>query len=356
MSKNYYEILGVSKDATDQDIKKAYRKLAHQHHPDRGGDEGKFKEANEAYQVLSNKQKRQQYDQFGSNLGGGSAGFDPGNFGFDGGAQGFNVNFEDVFEQFFGGARTKTRSRRNTRGRDVEVSVDITLEDAFKGLKRDISLQTYIICEVCDGKQIEPGSKMKKCEKCKGLGQIKHTQNTVFGTFDNVVICSQCDGVKEVPEKKCTKCLGEGRERGNRDVAINVPAGVQAGDIIKLAGMGEASNAGSNHSGDLYVHVNVVPHKKFIRRGNDLYNESVISYSAAALGDSVKTDTIDGEVILKIPSSTQNGEVLRIRGRGMPNMRGHGRGDQYVTIKIETPKKVSKKVEEILKQLRDEGF
>lgn len=355
MAKDYYNILGVNKDASADEIKKAYRKLAHQHHPDRGGDESKFKEANEAYQTLSNTEKRSQYDQLGSTFNNASGGFDP--RGFGGGQGGFNINFEDIFEQFFaGGARTKTRTRSDVRGRNVEIAIDITLEQAYLGETRDISLDTHITCDRCEGKQHEPGSKMKTCPTCEGSGQVSHTQNTFLGSFSNVSICPECRGARNIPEKKCRKCSGEGRVRGKRDVHVNIPPGIHSGDAIKIPTAGEAPPVSSGQAGDLFVRVRVIPHKIFTRKEDDLYSKVTISYSTATLGDSIKVQIIDGEVSLKILRGTSNGELIRLRGKGMPHVHRAGRGDHYVTIAIETPRKLSKKAQELLEELKKEGL
>jgi len=355
MAKDYYNILGVHKDASADDIKKAYRKLAHQHHPDRGGDESKFKEANEAYQTLSNAEKRSQYDQFGTTFDNAGGGFDP--RGFSGGQGGFNINFEDIFEQFFqGGARTRTRARVDVRGRNVEIAIDLTLEQAYKGETRDISLDTHITCDKCEGKQHEPGSKMKTCPTCKGAGQVSHTQNTFLGSFSNVAVCPECKGARNVPEKKCTKCLGEGRVHGKREVHIKIPGGIHSGDVVKIPGMGEAAPSASGQTGDLFVRVRVTGNKEFTRKEDDLYNEVTISYSTAVLGDSIKVKTIDGEVSLKIPRGTTSGELIRLRGKGMPRIHRIGHGDQYVKVVIETPRRPSKKAQELLEKLKEEGL
>lgn len=348
--KDYYKVLGVDKNASQDEIKKAYRKLAHKHHPDRGGEEDEFKKINEAYQVLSDPKKRQKYDRFGSSFEGGrQGGFNPNGFG---GAEGFNVDFDDIFEQFFGGGRPGGRSKN--KGRDIEIGIDITLEDAFSGMEKELTYDTYITCERCDGKRHEPDSGMTTCTTCSGVGKIKQKQNTFFGMLSNVKVCPDCKGAGEVPEKKCKKCYGEGRVRDQKTTKIKIPAGIHNNDVIKVAGAGEAGISGS--AGSLYVRVRVIPHKKFKRKGNDLYSSKEVNFTQAALGDTVKVDTIDGKVSLKIPKGLKSGELVRMKGKGMPNRRGSGRGDHYVEVNVKIPKKVSRKAKKLLEKLRKEGL
>lgn len=354
MSKNYYDILGIQKGASKDEIKKAYRKLAHQHHPDKGGgDEEKFKEINEAYQVLSDDAKRQQYDQFGSAFGGGQQGnpFGGGGFGF--GQQGVDFDIGDIFEQFFGGGGQQGR-RAEARGRDIETALEITLKEAYTGVQREVSYQTHVVCDKCGGKKHEPGSKMITCPTCRGVGKIKQEQRTFLGIINNVHTCSECRGAKEIPDKKCTKCYGEGRVQDAVNIKVDIPAGIDDGNAVKVAGAGEAGTNGT--SGDLYAYIKIKPHKSFKRRGADLYSSINIAFSQAALGDKIKVETIDGKVDLKIPAGTQNGELIRLRGKGMPKMRSRGTGDQYVEVNVEVPKRPSKKAQELLNKLKKEGL
>ena len=358
MSKDYYNTLGVSKGASKEEIKKAYRKLAHQYHPDKGGgDEDKFKEINEAYQVLSDDSKRQQYDQFGQSFNGGSGPFGAGGFDPFGGAQG-GVDFDlgDIFEQFFGGGASSgaRRGRRETRGRDIEVNLEITLEEAYSGVQKDVSYQTHVVCERCGGKKHEPGSKMITCPTCRGVGKIKQQQRTFLGVFENVQVCPECRGGGSIPDKKCTKCYGEGRVQDSVNVTVDIPAGISDGSALTVEGAGEAGTGGS--SGALYAHITVKPHSVFKRRESDLYSSVNVNVSQAVLGDAVKVETIDGKVDLKVPAGTQSGELIRMRGKGMPKLRSRGRGDHFVEVNVEIPKKVTKKTESLFKKLREEGL
>jgi len=359
MPHDYYKVLGVARSATQDEIKKAYRKLAHQYHPDRGGDEKKFKELSEAYQVLSNTQKRQQYDHFGTagdHAQGGGFGFNP--FG-GGGASGGRVEFDlgDIFEQFFAGgaqARTQTRTQTAAGGRDIKMRAAITLKEAYQGTKKELAYQTYTVCERCGGRQHEPDSKMNSCTTCKGSGHIQQAQRTLLGVFNNVRVCPECGGAGSVPEKKCTQCQGQGRSRAEKNIAVVIPAGIHNGDVVKVQNEGEAGAHGG--SGDLYVEVQVHGDDVFNRKGEDLYTEEVISFSQAALGDSVSVSTMEGNVSLKIPKGTASGELIRLKGKGMPHVRGRGHGDQYVRVQVKTPQKLSREQEEIMKKLKDTGL
>ncbi|MDX1608158.1 MAG: molecular chaperone DnaJ [Candidatus Spechtbacterales bacterium] len=362
MAKDYYDVLGVPKGASKEEIKKAYRKKAHKYHPDKdGGDEEKFKEVNEAYQVLGDEKKRQQYDQFGSAFGGaggpGAGGFNP--FGAQGGfsqsQQGFEFDIGDIFEQFFGGSAGGFggRSRSSRGGRNIEMQTEITLEEAFHGKKEELSYETYVLCDRCEGKRHEPESKMVTCPTCRGVGRIQQKQRTILGTINNVAACPECKGNKEIPDKKCKKCYGEGRVQDTKKVTVEIPAGIGDGNTIHVEGAGEVGENGI--AGELYLRVNIKPHDVFKRRGQDLYNSVDIKLSQAVLGDKIKVKTIDGKVELKIPKGTQSGELIRMKGKGMPKLRGRGSGDQYVEVNVEIPKKPSKDIEELFKKLRKKG-
>lgn len=375
--KDYYKTLGVSKNATQEEIKKAYRKLAHKYHPDKNGTETnseKFKEINEAYQVLSDDAKRKQYDQFGSafSAGGGPGpgwegftqgghrgawNFNFGNFDFedfaDGRGSGWAGDFGDIFEDFFSGAGRRGTKTRN-RGRDIEMRVDLTLEEVFSGTEREVNFETEVICEKCSGKRHEPDSKLETCKVCRGAGKLKENRDTFLGMFSNVSTCEECFGTGKLPDLACKKCFGEGRERAKKTVKVKIPAGVSSHDTIKVEKQGEAGIGGN--AGDLYVKVFVKSHDKFIRRGTDLYSEETISFTQATLGGNIKVKTIDGTVNLKIPKGTQGGDLVRLSGKGMPRLRGVGRGDYYVKIKVAVPKKLSKRAKELLEKLRKEGL
>lgn len=351
MAKNYYDILGVPKGASKDEVKKAYRKLAHQHHPDKkGGDEAKFKEVNEAYQVLSDDQKRSRYDQFGTgyndNAGGGG--------GF-GGGQGFGdfdfggfSGFEDVFEAFgMGGGRGRSKSKR---GHDIKVDLGIDLEDSVNGKEDEINFKRVSTCSKCDGKG---GFDPESCARCSGTGQIKQTLNTMFGSFAQVVACPKCHGAGKTFKKTCNDCHGEGRHQQSTSFKIKIPKGILDGEIIKFSSEGEAGMNGAP-SGDLFIQVRFNPHKHFRHKGVDIYHDLNVDMVQAALGDKVEIPTLHGDVTLKIEPGTQAGDVVRISGKGLPK-RGSwgGKGDMFVKIKVEIPKHLSKKQKELLEEFKN---
>jgi molecular chaperone DnaJ len=350
MAKDYYSILGISKSASQDEIKKAYRKLAHQYHPDKGGgDEQRFKEVNEAYQVLGNPQKRAQYDQFGSAGFQGAPGWDFSGFG---GAQGgFEVNLEDLFGDFFGGAG-ETRRERKERGRDILVDVEVTLEEAFRGTVKEVELRKFVKCSRCRGEGGEPGTKRVTCEKCGGSGEIKETRRTFFGLFSQVRTCPTCGGQGEYPEQACKECGGDGRVRDVESLTVPIPAGIDNGGMIKINGKGEEGARGAP-AGNLIVRVSVKPHERFRREAADLFSEENISFPHAVFGETREVETIDGKVDLKIPAGIESGTLLRLKEKGMP--RGNARrGDHFVKVNVVTPKKVSGKAKKLLEELRDE--
>jgi molecular chaperone DnaJ len=357
MSKrDYYEVLGVSKNASDDEIKKAFRKAAVKHHPDKeGGDETKFKEINEAYEVLKDKQKRQRYDQFGhagvgGASGGGYAGGNPFE-GFGGNGQGFEFNFGDgglgdIFGQFFGGGGT--RSNGPVRGNDVETQITLTFEEAVFGIEKDLHLTMDDECTHCKGTTVEPGSSMKTCPTCKGAGQQTRVMNTMFGAIQQAVTCETCKGRGKIPEKECTVCRGRGTERREQKITIKVPAGIDDGATIRLKERGEA--AANVPRGDLYVHIRVKAHKKFTREGDIILSEEHISMVDAALGTEIDVETVDGVVTMKIPAGTQSGTDFKLSGHGVPHLRRESRGPHIVQITVDTPTKLSKKQKELLEQ------
>lgn len=357
MSKrDYYEILGISKDASADEIKKAFRKLAIKYHPDKeGGDETKFKEANEAYEVLKDQQKRQRYDQFGhAGVGGAAGGGNPfeGFQGF-GNGQGFEFNFGDgglgdIFGSFFGGGQGQQRPRR---GRDVETSIELSFEDAVFGVEKTIHLTLDDECSHCKGSTVEPGYDMKTCDTCKGAGQQVRIMNTMFGAIQQQVVCDTCRGRGKVPEKACSTCHGKGTERKKQDVTIKVPAGVDDGATIRLRDRGEAIADGAK--GDLYVNLRVKPHKKFTREGDLILSDEHISMVDAALGTEIEVETVDGTVTMKIPAGTQSGTDFKLSGHGVPHIRGNGRGAHIVSIVVDIPTKLTKKQREILEQFEN---
>lgn len=351
--RDYYEVLGVGKGASDDEIKKAFRKGAIKHHPDKeGGDEAKFKEINEAYEVLKDSQKRQRYDQFGhAGVGGASGGGGAGGFGgFEDifGGAGAPVDLGDIFGSFFGGGQRSGRSGP-ARGSDVQVEVAIDFEDAIFGVEKELKMDLQDTCEHCKGTTAEPGHDMKTCETCKGSGQVTHVQNTVFGAIRQQSVCQTCRGQGKQPEKTCTSCKGRGVEHKTKKVTVKIPAGIQDGATIRLREMGEAALGGGK--GDLYVLVTVRPHKEFTREGDLILSSETISMYEAALGTEVDVQTVDGEVTMKVPAGTQPGTDFKLKDHGVPHIRGKGRGDHIVRIDVEIPKKLSKKDRKILENL-----
>ena len=355
MSKrDYYEVLGVSKDASADELKKAFRKAAVKHHPDKeGGDEAKFKEINEAYEVLKDQQKRQRYDQFGhAGVGGASSGGGGSPFeGFSNG-QGFEFNFGDgglgdIFGQFFGG--NSGGQRAQSRGRDVETAITLTFEEAIFGVEKKLELTMDDECSHCKGTTVEPGSSMKTCPTCKGAGQQTRVMNTMFGPIQQAVVCESCEGRGKVPEKTCSVCNGRGTERRSQSVTIKVPAGIDDGSTIRLKERGEA--AANVVRGDLYVHIRVKAHKKFTREGDLILSEEHVPMVDAALGTEIEVETVDGKVTMKVPAGTQSGTDFKLSNHGVPNLRSDKRGAHIVQVIVDTPTKLSKKQKELLAQL-----
>lgn len=364
MAENYYDVLGVSKSATDDEIKKAYRKLAHKYHPDKsGGDEKKFKEINEAYQTLSDKAKRQQYDQFGrtfeqGGFGGAQGGQGFGGFDF-GGFQGFGQNqgfedfgFEDIFSNIFGGGfGGRTRARKKA-GANVQVDMEISFEEMVKGTKRTINLYKKVVCNVCKGSGAEPGSKKETCPTCHGTGQVRRTVQSFLGSFSQVSTCPTCKGAGEIYSEKCHKCKGEGRTKEEQSIEVEIPAGIQDGQTLSLEGQGEAGEKGGP-AGDLYINIKVNPHPKFKREGNNIISDEYITFSQAVLGDKITIDTIEGPIKMKVPPGTQSGEVFKIKGEGVPFLERRGRGDQLVRIKVQIPKNPNREQKRLIEKLRE---
>jgi molecular chaperone DnaJ len=364
MPKDYYKILGVSKNASDEEVKKAYRKLAHVHHPDKpSGNEQKFKEINEAYQVLSDKNKRASYDQFGTaepfpGAAGGQG--QPGDFGgwdFSGGSPFGNGQFYsevgdlgDIFETFFEGMGMKPRRKTYQKGSDMEVAIEITLEDAFHGLTREFSIKTHVICEACDGRGADKKSVMKTCAVCAGQGEIREAKKTFFGQFSQVKTCEACSGTGEVPDKICPVCRGAGRVNGERKITVKILPGVQNDQIIKISAMGEAGEKGSG-VGDLYVHIRVKPHNVFSRNGDDLVVRLELKVVELLLGRALEVPTVEGgKKSFEIPAHFNLKEPYRVTNEGMPHFDRHGRGDLLVDFIIKAPKKVSGRVREALER------
>jgi molecular chaperone DnaJ len=359
MAANYYDILGVSKTASQAEIKKAFRKKAHELHPDKQtGDEAKFKEINEAYQVLSDTQKRSQYDQFGQTFSGagsqGDGGFNGGGFDFSGfnfgGNQG-GFGFEDMFGDLFGGGR----GRRTTTGKDIQVDVEITLSEAVTGVEKKFPLRKKVTCKTCSGTGGKPGSSEHSCKACNGRGSVKKTMQTILGTFQQEMPCDVCNGKGKEWVEKCSVCKGVGAVTEEETITAHIPAGIDDGQMLSLAGKGEAGEHGVP-PGDLLIRVYVKPHKILKREGSTLYSTVALTLSEAALGVKKKIETVTGEVTMTIPPGTQPGEVFRIRGKGMPGLHGRGTGDHMVKIEVLVPRKISKKAKEALEILQKEGF
>jgi molecular chaperone DnaJ len=356
MSKrDYYEVLGISKNASADEIKKAFRKAAVEHHPDRGGDEAKFKEINEAYEVLKDPSKKQRYDQFGHAGVGGNGGGNP-----FGGYGGQNINFDfgdlglgDIFNSFFGGGGGGQQRQREARGRDVESAVAISFEDAVFGTEIDLQLDLQDTCEHCKGKTVEPGHELKKCGTCDGNGQVITMTRTVFGNIQQASICPTCHGSGKVPEKVCTVCHGKGTKSKKQNIALKIPAGIDDGATIRLREHGEAIANGPK--GDLYVNIRVKPHKHFTREGDLILSEEHISIVEAALGAEIDVQTVDGPVRMKVPAGTQSGSDFKLSNHGVPHLKAGTRGAHIVTIIVDTPTKLTKKQQELLKEFNAAG-
>lgn len=385
---DYYKILGLSKNASPDEIKRAFRELAQRYHPDKaGGNAEKFKEVNEAYQVLSDTEKRKMYDQYGETFEqarakGGFGGFEGfrdfasyaeamknAGQGFDFSARGARSAREarresafggedfgmgdlgDIFGDLFGfGGQRTPRGGRRRGGRDIEIEIAIDFKEAIFGTEREVNLDKLAGCQKCDGSGVEPGSKTMTCQKCKGSGQVVQNQSTFFGVIRTAVVCPNCGGEGKVAEKKCHQCKGEGRTKKTQRLKIKISDGIDNGGVIRISGQGEAGIKGSR-AGDLYVHVRVRPDSHFERRGNDIFSEEFITISQAVLGGEKDIQTIDGEVKLKIPAGTSSGQDFRLSGKGVPFLHEHGRGDQIVKLTIKIPKHLNKKQKELLEEL-----
>jgi len=363
---DYYEVLGVQKTATQDDIKKAFHKLAHKYHPDKGGDEKKFKEINEAYQVLSDTTKRAQYDQYGRVFEGGQgAGADQGfNWAWGNGAQGENVEFDfgdigDVFEEFFGGgfAGARRATKKDARkGKDIQVDIEIALERTLKDSVEKVNLTKQITCNRCQGVGAEPGTKVKECFSCRGTGQVQQVKKTILGSYTTLATCPECKGEGTIPEKPCNVCKGEGRTKGQETIEINIPAGIDTNQIIRVDGKGEAGKKGAK-AGNLFARIFIKQHPVFERKGDDLFTDVEITFSQASLGDKIEMKSLEGTgIILEVPAGTESGKILRISGKGIPHFGGYGRGNLYIDLLVKTPKKLSKKQKELIEELKKEGL
>ncbi|MFA5644156.1 MAG: molecular chaperone DnaJ [Patescibacteria group bacterium] len=348
-NKDYYNILGVSKGANQAEIKIAFRKLAHQHHPDKGGDPNKFKELNEAYQVLGNEQKRKQYDQFGSNFNNmGGAGFDFSGFQ-NGNFSGVNMDFDDMGDLFGGigdmfgfSSRSGKQRRANREGSNIEAILTIDFREAIFGAEKEILLNKNIKCEKCNGSGAEPGAKVETCPDCKGSGRVFKMQRTIFGSFQAESVCQNCDGEGKTYSKKCSKCNGNGIYKGQEKMKVKIPAGINEGESLRLSGRGNSGIKNSS-AGDLILIIKINPDKNFRRKMYDIYDKTTINFKQAILGDKIKIKTVHGDVVLKIPEGTQSGTVFKIKNKGVPKLRGGGNGDHFVEVMVNIPKSLSKK-------------
>ena len=362
--KDYYSILGVQKSATEEDIKGAFRKLAQKYHPDKkGGDEAKFKEVSEAYAILSDQKKRAEYDTYGKTFAGGGpqggfAGFDFSNFGrgFEGfsteggpsfGGQEFDLG--DIFGEFFGGGTTG----RARRGRDISIDIELPFRESIFGAERRILIAKTSLCNTCGGAGAKKGTKMNACTTCNGKGEIRETRSSFFGTFTSSRTCPRCHGRAEIPETPCEACRGEGVLKQEEEILVGIPAGISDGEMIRMPGRGEAVPRGG--AGDLYVKIHVKTDRNFTREGNNILTALPIKLTDALLGGEYRLRTQDGEEMITVPAGVEHGEMLRVRGKGVPYGRG-SRGDLLVRIDIEFPKKISRTARDLIEKLRGEGL
>lgn len=357
MAKDYYETLGVPKTASKDEVKKAFHKLAHQYHPDKNkGDDKKFKEVNEAYQTLSDDSKRAQYDQFGSagpQFNGGGAGFD----GFDfsnfgggfGGGQGMEFDLGDMFGDMFGGGGRRPREHR---GNDLQVAINLSFKESIFGVEKQISLNKPFTCGTCNGNGAKPGTTPHTCDQCNGAGVIKKIQRTILGNIATSALCEKCSGTGKIPKDACTTCKGRGVVKENRNITINIPAGVNSGETLRVLNMGEAIYGGK--SGDLYVRISVTADKKIIRQRADLYTSFDIKLTDALLGGEHSIETLDGKKTFTVPSGTKVGDTVTLKNLGVPT--GSRRGNFIIQLNIHLPEKLSKKSKELIEELKKEGI
>lgn len=356
--KDLYAILGVTRGASKEDIKRAYRTLSKELHPDRNKGnkekEQRFKEVNEAYEVLSDEKKRAMYDQFGT-TGGPGGGGGPGTGPFGGfNFSGFNVEdlggFGDIFETFFGGAGGK-KGRRSERGRDLQVEAELSFAEVVTGIERSLTLERQRACETCGGSGAEEGTKLTDCRECGGTGEVTRVNQSFFGMLRQATVCPTCGGAGKIHEKPCRACGGDGRTRQRGSVKMHIPAGVQDGQTLRVRGEGEAGIKGSG-TGDLYVIVRVRPDPKFERDGDDIRSVADIPVTDALLGTEIPIETVHGSITLKIPAGTQPGQVFRLKGKGMPVLNSSHSGDHYVTVNVEIPSRLSRAEQKLVEEWR----
>jgi molecular chaperone DnaJ len=353
VKRDYYEVLGVPRDASDEEIKRSFRRAAQRHHPDidaSDGAEQRFKELNEAYRVLSDRQRRTAYDMFGH------AGVDGASAGAGGGFEGFGGGFGpfgDIFDAFFGGSPAGTRGRRRVvAGADLRYDLTIEFAEAVAGVSREITFPTLVRCSACEGSGAEPGSEPEKCPECNGTGEKRRVSQTILGQMVNITACPRCGGEGRVVSVPCKVCQGEGRLREQRTLTVEVPAGIDTGQRIAIEGQGESGPRGGP-PGDLYVAVTVRDHPQLLRRGTELFYELPVTFPQATLGASLEIPTIEGPEPLEVPAGTQSGTEIRLRGRGVPRLRGIGRGNLHVIVTVVVPHKPSRQERDLLKQLGD---
>jgi molecular chaperone DnaJ len=344
VKRDYYEVLGIPRSASDEEIKRAFRKLAFKYHPDhnRDGDaEAKFKEVNEAYQVLADPNKRSAYDRFGHGsteglFGRGFEGFDFGGFG-------------DIFDAFFGGASTTAR-RGPQRGADLNYNTYITFEEAAFGCEKEISILRTEVCSSCQGTGARPGIQPARCPNCNGAGQVRRVQQSIFGRFTNITTCPQCHGEGRIITEPCSSCRGTGKEKRERRISVKIPAGVDNNNQVRLRGEGGAGDRGGS-PGDLYVYLTVKPHELFTRDGDDIFYELPVNFTQAALGTEIEVPTLDGSTKLKVPAGSQSGKEFKLKNKGVSHLRGRGRGDQFVKLRVVTPESLTGKQRQLLEEL-----
>lgn len=345
MREDYYNILGIDRNATQDEIKKAFRKLAHKCHPDKGGDEKEFARVSEAYQVLGDKQRRAQYDQFGTSFDG--QGFDFGNFQ--------DIDLGDIFEDMFGFNRKKKTNYR--KGDDLQLDIELSLKDVLQDQTKKFAIHRFKECQRCDATGAEPNTKVKECTMCRGQGQVQQVQRTIFGTISHSTVCPECKGEGNIPESPCNVCNGEGRIKEKDEINVEIPAGVDSGQVVRIQGKG---NAGKKKGipGDLYIRIIVAKHCDFERKGDDLYTSLEIPFTTLALGGEIEVPTLDDQkrTMLKIPNNTKTGKVFKISNKGIPRYSSVGRGSLYVKIEVTIPDRLTKSQKTLLKSLQDQGL
>lgn len=349
MAKNYYDILGVDRKASQDDVKKAFRKLAQKHHPDKGGDEAKFKEITEAYSILGDEKRRREYDNYGQSFPGGGGGNPFSGFDFSGFGQG-GVEFDlgDIFGDIFGGGRTRQR-----RGRDISIDIEVPFKEAVLGGQREVIITKTSTCDVCKGNGAKPGTEMHTCETCNGAGKVHEARNSILGAFSTVRTCPTCEGSGKVPKETCKECAGKGVKRQQETIKIRIPAGIDNGEMIRMPGLGEAVKGGA--TGDLYVKVHVKPHPVFRKDALNLIMDAPIKLTDALLGTTLTITTVEGRTLeVKVPPMTETEQTLRLRGKGIATERMSG--DLLIRLSVALPKKLSGKNKKIFEQLREEGI